>query len=434
MSGQLIGLLLLGIVTAHLIVISLDGGSAGNILPDARNNAIESIATAYRAIEACGDCDVEALLAAMGSSNSSYRLVPDAPAVPEIDESEAKLAADLAASAGLPPTAEIHVNVEAPATDTYLPGRRRYATLDAALRLSDDRWLQASLRPVVRSQWWLRFSVPVSVLPVLLVVSLFARRILRPTKALAAAAERVSRGERVEPLPVIGPSELREATAAFNTMQQRLSRFIADRTTMLAAIGHDFRTPLASLRLQVELLDDEAVREPMRRKLDEMRDMIDATLHFARNDSVREPTEVIDLAAMVEGICKERSSLGQAVSWNLPTALPYRCRPIALARALCNLIGNAVHYGHSARVRLTPGDRTQGLSIVIDDDGPGIPEELLERVFEPFFRVESARCQEACSTGLGLAIARSCITAHGGEIRLENRDGGGLRATILLPA
>ena len=120
----------------------------------------------------------------------------------------------------------------------------------------------------------LPISMAVSVLPVLLVVSLFARRILHPTRALAAAAERISRGERIAPLPVSGPAELREVTEAFNAMQQRLTRFIADRTTMLAAIGHDFRTPLAALRLQVELLDDEAARAPMRRLLDDMRDSL----------------------------------------------------------------------------------------------------------------------------------------------------------------
>lgn len=445
LAGQLIGLLLLGAAAAHLIALSAvsfhrTGGSA--IHPLAREQALERIATTWRAIGACGGCDAAALLAALADDDVSYRLLP-APSGPvgAMDEIETAFAAELRARLALAPDAGPYVRLgdETPGArpDVPRPATRSGAiSLRAGLRLADGRWLEAHQWPVIRTQWWrpLSTSVPVSVLPVLLVVSLFARRILRPVRALAAAAERVSRGERVDALPVTGPTELREVIAAFNTMQQRLVRFVADRTTMLAAIGHDFRTPLASLRLQVELLDDEAARKPMRRLLDDMRDMIDETLRFARDDSMREPTQPADLATLVARVGGERAALGQAVSWNVPATLPYRCRPLALSRALGNLVDNAVRYGGAARIRLDPPAGGDSLSITVDDDGPGIPEDWLERVFEPFARPAAARGHDTGGTGLGLAIARSCIAAHGGEIRLVNRPGGGLSATVLLPA
>lgn len=436
LAGQLIGLLLAGIVAAHLVALPLDGSGSGSILPHARDTALERIATAYRVAEVCGGCDVDALLAAMNSDDASYSLRAAAPAA--AGGADTELAARLAALAGLPANAPIHLRLEdrAPDTDANSLTRRPYAILDAALPLTDGRWLVANLRPAARYQWWrpLPVTLPVSVLPVLLIVSLFARRILRPTKALAEAAERVSRGERIAPLPVSGPAELREATAAFNTMQERLTRFVSDRTAMLAAIGHDFRTPLASLRLQVELLDDESVRQPMRRILDTMRDMIDETLCFARDDSLREPTREVDLSALVIQACKERVALGQVVSWSVPGMLPYRCRPLALSRAVGNLIDNAVRHGGNAHVQLDAAPGGGELSITVDDDGPGIPEHWLERVFEPFVRPSAARTQDSGGIGLGLTIARSCIAAHGGEIQLTNRPAGGLSANITLPA
>ncbi|MCV2219802.1 ATP-binding protein [Thauera sp. Sel9] len=434
--GQLIGLLLAGIIAAHLIALPLDGTGTGRVLPHARDNALERIATAYRVTEACGDCDVAAVLEAMTSHDAEFSLKASAPRA--FGETNAELATQLTTLAGLPANAAVHVYLEdkAPDPDTLSLTRRPHAVLDAALPLADGRWLVANLRPTARYQWWrpLPVTLFVSVLPVLLIVSLFARYILRPTKALADAAERVSRGERIDPLPVSGPAELREATAAFNTMQERLTRFVSDRTAMLAAIGHDFRTPLASLRLQVELLDDEAVRQPMRRILDTMRDMIDETLRFARDDSVREPTREVDLSVLVVQAGEERVSLGQPVSWRVPETLPYRCRPLALSRALGNLIDNAVRYGGNAHVSLDLHPDGSRLSIAVDDDGPGIPENWLERVFEPFARPSAARSQDSGGIGLGLAIARSCIAAHGGEIQLTNRPAGGLSARITLPA
>lgn len=444
LAAQLIGLLLLGIIAAHLIAIPLSGMGNGALHPIARDQALERAATAYRAVLACGDCDADRLLAAHEGRDARYRLTTAArPAAAAMSTTEAQLAAALGSRLGLTPEEGLQLRlVDAAATDIAPPPtvRAEATRLDIAIRLPDGRWLTAHLWPVQRTNWWrpLYTSVPVSVLPVLIIAGLFARRILRPARALASAAERVSRGERIDPLPVSGPTELREVTAAFNLMQHRLSRFIADRTAMLAAISHDFRTPITSLRLRVELLEDEAQREPMRRMLDEMRDMIDETLRFARDDSVREPTRREDLAGLVARVSEERRTLGHEVSCSTNGPLPYRCRPLALKRALGNLVDNAVRYGSRTQVTLhaqEAGDTgASQLRITVEDNGPGIPDDWLERVFEPFARPQPERARDNGGSGLGLAIARSCIAAHGGEIQLANRPEGGLRATILLPA
>ncbi|NMG64052.1 HAMP domain-containing protein [Azoarcus indigens] len=441
MAGQLIGVLLTGIIAAHLIALPFSGLGSGVVHPLALRQILERYAAAYRAVQSCSGCDQEALLAALGAHDIHFRLatVPTL-AVPEMDEDEAELADSLArllrAGDGVP--VAVHMQEESP-EDSPLTRRTgavaRATSLTVEAPLADGRVLAAKLWPVVRTTWWrpLLFSVPVSILPVLLVVFLFARRILRPVRALEQAAEHISRGEQVEALPVRGPKELREVTSAFNTMQERLSRFVADRTRMIAAISHDFRTPITSLRLRVEMVDDPGLRGAMTRTLDEMRAMVEETLHFARDDSVRETTVEVDLSELVARAGSERAALGHDVCWEVPASLPYRCRAVALARAVGNLADNAVRYGKRARLRLEP-PASGALRILVDDDGPGIPDEWLDKAFEPFARPDRGRNREAGGVGLGLAIARSCIEAHGGRVWLENRPEGGARAIILLPA
>jgi signal transduction histidine kinase len=189
------------------------------------------------------------------------------------------------------------------------------ALLRIALRTPAGLWVNTQQQPLITQGWVrpLRFSVPVSTLPVLLIVALFLRRILRPVNALAQAAERVSRGEEVAPLPLTGPQEAREVTAAFNLMQQRLRRFVEDRTRMLAAISHDLRTPITSLRLRAELVDDTALRKAMIRTLDEMRVMVEETVRFARDDAHTEVTREIDLANLLQELAQEHAEQGHDV-------------------------------------------------------------------------------------------------------------------------
>lgn len=298
-----------------------------------------------------------------------------------------------------------------------------------AVRLEDGTWLNF-LAPVGPAEplWHPRFYMPLLIgFVVILLFSVFAvRYAARPLAVLAAAAQRLGRDVSTPPVPEIGPREVRSAARAFNEMQTRLRRFIEDRTQMIAAISHDLRTPITRLRLRAEFVDDDEQRDKMLADLDEMESMIAATLAFARDDVAREPRQRVDLAALLAELAGDfgHTYLG-------PDSLSVLAGPNGLKRAFANLLDNARAYAGEARVTLTEPDG--GIAVTIDDDGPGIPAQELERVFAPFYRVEGSRNRETGGVGLGLSIARSAIRAHGGDIELENRQGGGLRVTVTLP-
>jgi signal transduction histidine kinase len=310
----------------------------------------------------------------------------------------------------------------------------RHMSLLASVLLTDGRWLNVETR--------LPRASPAAALPSLIgtgvmavaisvIVVLMIRRMTRPMADLAAAAERLGRGEAVPPVPERGPEDVRQTTRAFNRMHGRLQRFVQDRTRMLAAISHDLRTPLTSLRLRAEFVDDEETRAKILETLDEMERMTEATLAFAREEARREDTRTVDLAALVESLCEDLRDLGMDVTYSGPPSLLYPCRSVSLKRAVRNLVENAVTYGARARVALARADGE--VRVTIDDDGPGIPEGEFERVFAPFVRLEESRSQETGGIGLGMAIARSIVRGHGGDITLANRPEGGLRVTIHLP-
>ena len=300
---------------------------------------------------------------------------------------------------------------------------------------NDGGWLNAQTQ--IRQEpliWPLASAISSAImaLAILAIIAIMARRVTRPLRALAESADALGRGASAAELPEAGPEEVRRLTGAFNRMQERLRRFVADRTRMLAAIGHDLRTPITSLRLRTELLDDEEARAKMLDTLDEMQRMTDATLEFAREDAAAEPTRSVDLAALVESLVDDLAEMGKDVRFTESRRLPYKCRPTALRRAVDNLLQNAVQYGERARVAVA--DTPAGPVITIDDDGPGIPEAQMEEVFKPFARLETSRSRASGGAGLGLSIARSIVLRHGGELVLANRTGGGLRAEIRLPA
>lgn len=312
---------------------------------------------------------------------------------------------------------------------------RDFVGFTISVRLADDQWL--NMRTVVRPAppavaVPALLSMGVLALALILIVVFTVRRMTRPLAALASAAERFGRGEAVETLPEVGPSDVRQTVVAFNAMQQRLSRFIEDRTRMLAAISHDLRTPITSLRLRAEMVDDAETREPMLATLEEMQALVEATLTFARDEATEEPSRAVDLSALVDSIADDLSAIGKDVSFEEGERVTLTCRPNALRRALRNLMENAVNYGTRARARVLR--RANSIDIEIDDDGPGIKDADHERVFEPFVRLETSRSKETGGVGLGLAIARTIVRGHGGDIRLANRPEGGLRATVHLPA
>jgi signal transduction histidine kinase len=265
----------------------------------------------------------------------------------------------------------------------------------------------------------------------LLIALLTARRLARPIREFAIASERLGVDLTAPPLAVRGPQELRATIQAFNRMQDRLRRFLEDRTQMLAAISHDLRAPLARLRLRAELVTDGEQQRRMFDDLEIMNAMIDSTLAFARDDSRHEPRRLVDIGVLVGDICEDAADSGGKVFYLGPRGIDVPCRPTLVHRAVVNLIDNAVKYGCAARVRIDrDGDR---VLIVVDDDGPGIPADEQERVFAPFYRLEAARDPGKAGVGLGLSVARTVAREHGGDVRLRNRHDGGLSARIELP-
>jgi len=265
-------------------------------------------------------------------------------------------------------------------------------------------------------------------------------RLIAPVRTLSLAAEALGRNVDAPPLPEDGPSEVRRAAVAFNTMASRIRRFVTDRTLMLTAIGHDLRTPITRLKLRAEFIDDDELRDKFLADLDEMESMVAATLAFGRDSASREPVVAIELEALLQTILDEsvesRPDMVECVALVSERPVTIRARSLALKRALSNLVINALKYGGGARVAMSapmPGQGEEQMVVVtVDDDGPGLPHEEIERMFEPFVRAESSRNRETGGTGLGLSIARTILRGQGGDVVLRNRPEGGLRAVVTL--
>ncbi len=305
----------------------------------------------------------------------------------------------------------------------------------ASAALADGRWLNVAVGPPPGAPAWGLAFVAVfllSALGIAAVAVLTGRRLARPMRGLANAAGRLGRGEAVDDLPEAGPAETRETVRAFNLMRARLDRFVRDRTAMLAAVSHDLRTPITSLRLHAEFVEDAETKAKILAALDEMRRMTEDALAFIREDARQEETRTVDLQALLDSVAADLAELGHDIAVADSGRVLVACRASALRRALGNLLENAAVYGGRAKARIERDG--EEIRVVVEDEGPGIPEDELERVFEPFVRLEASRSRETGGSGLGLAIARGIVRGHGGDIRLENRAGGGLRATVALPA
>ncbi len=308
-------------------------------------------------------------------------------------------------------------------------------TMMVSLQLPDGSWLNFAA-PVESPEpfWSLRFalSMAIMLLAVGVLSALVVRYLTKPLATFARAAQRLGTDVKAPPIPEDGPAEVRQATRAFNEMQERIRRFVEDRTQMLAAISHDLGTPITRLRLRAEFVEDEDQQKKMLADLDDMEKMIFSALSFTRDETAGEPHAMVDLRTLLQRVCDDMADAGHAVRLDIgDDAVPYGCRPAALRRALTNLIDNAVKYGHQARLSLE--NDLQGVMVRIDDSGPGIPRELQEDAFKPFRRLEASRSRETGGTGLGLTVARTIIRAHGGDITLTNRSEGGLRVDIRLP-
>jgi signal transduction histidine kinase len=257
-----------------------------------------------------------------------------------------------------------------------------------------------------------------------------ARTITRPLGDLARAADAVGRGATAAPLKETGAREIRRATRAFNAMQERLRRYLDSRTRVLAAMSHDLRTPLTRLRLRVESIDDDQLRQRLVEDLDEMSNMIRGALSVFRGLNDDEAAVPVDINALALELQRQHAEMGGEVSIVGTARAPYVAKPLALKRCLGNLVQNAIRHGVRATIEIEDGPQ---LIVRVLDEGPGIPEDMLEKVFEPFFRLEQSRNRDTGGTGLGLSIARDIAQAHGGSLSLHNRQSAGLEARLTLP-
>jgi signal transduction histidine kinase len=271
----------------------------------------------------------------------------------------------------------------------------------------------------------------VAILVASLGAALVARRVVQPLAELTQAATLVAAGGNAVPhVDEAGPDDVRNAAIAFNAMTAKVTRTLESQRHLLSAVGHDLRTPLTAMRINLEFVNDDELREGLMRNLDELQALTEQVLAAAKGAGGEQPRNV-DLSALVESLCTDLDEMGEPVSWANHSPAPISCRPNEIRRAVRNLVENAVAYGHKAEVRIS--DTGDGYDVLVEDEGPGIPESDRQRVFEPFVRLESSRNEATGGTGLGLTLVKAIAEGHGGIVKLENRPGGGLRARMHLP-
>ncbi len=306
--------------------------------------------------------------------------------------------------------------------------------MEISIALQDGNWLNVSTRfhrPPIQWPWVSTILFALATLIITSIIWIALSRLTGPLRKLADSAENLGRGEPVPELPTQGPEELRRLTTAFNNMQVRLTRFVSERTRLLAALGHDLRSPLTAMRVRAEMVEDTETRERLAAIIAEMQEMVDSTLSFARGMVTSEESQSVDMYDFLDELTADLVAVGSAVNLDAQPGMNVRIKPVAMRRALRNVIENAIRYGQRADVKAEIVGNV--VRITISDNGEGIPEADLERVFDPFVRIEKSRSLETGGTGLGLSIARTVIHAHGGEIKLSNNQQGGLQVEVVIP-
>lgn len=294
-----------------------------------------------------------------------------------------------------------------------------HVTVD--VQLQDGSWIHYRSSTAHRHKQWIASMVVVFlcfIATIYFLAYLISRQVVKPLQQFSKAALSFSTDINSAPLQIEGPAEIRQASDVFNTMQQRIRRFVNERMQILAAISHDLRTPLTRIRLRMEAQSSDSARDKNLNDIREMQAMLDTTLAFARDDAAQEQKTATDLGALLQSLCDDLQDNGLDARYHGPLPIPYHCRPIALRRAFCNLVENACQYGKQATVSIE--QQARQLKVHIKDQGPGISEAEWENVFTPFYRLEKSRNRETGGTGLGLSVARTIIQGHGGSIILKN--------------
>lgn len=306
----------------------------------------------------------------------------------------------------------------------------QHAVLFSA-QMADGHWVNATglVRPSeTGSIIALLLQTLTLYIAVMVPLALVARRIAKPLNRLTERVQRVGLADEIEPMAQEGPYDIRQLIDAFNAMQARVSALLGEKDVMLGAIGHDLKTPLAALRVRVESVDDDVERDKMAATIDEMVKILDDILALARLGKSGEASQRTDIVSLVGSIAEE---FPEAKLVDGDQRIIANIRPVLLRRALRNLIGNAITYGKNASISVRSDKGF--VWIAIEDNGPGIAADLMDAMFEPFARAETSRSRSTGGSGLGLTIARAIARSHNGDVRLENRDGGGLRAILELP-
>ncbi|MEA3064773.1 MAG: hypothetical protein QOJ27_1219 [Sphingomonadales bacterium] len=310
----------------------------------------------------------------------------------------------------------------------------RHRAVLLAAQLDDGQWLDASLFAPGPDPWLIHRLLLATLTLFLLVFGAawwIARRLARPLEDLTRAAEGFEGHGPADPVTPRGPADVRRAVEAFNAMNRRTLALLDEKDRMLGAIGHDLRTPLASLRIRAENMDPAEERERLIATVEEMAATLEDILTLARTGRAREPVRPVDVAALADAVVEEFRELGQPALFTPSPRAVLAVQPQLLRRALRNLIDNAVAYGGGARVAVA--ERPGEIALGVEDDGPGVAADHLAEVLEPFRRLDTSRNRERGGAGLGLAIAQAVAQAHGGRLILANRPEGGLCATLVLP-
>ena len=435
--SQLAGLMIVALLLANLAAVAATQLLGNLLTPSTRNTAVERVVLAYHESLA-GEENV-----ALTRADGARFWLAQRPEVQDIAlrDEEQRLRDSLVNQLKLTTSANVTLQLES--ADGGLARRHIFSAarheplrLRVTIALPDGRYFN-SVQSVMPAYEWtqlLSFSLPIVSVPLLLLSLYFIYRVVRPIRRLASAADAISRGEWRTTLPITGPQESRELTQAFNLMQLRLARHLDSRTRMLAAMSHDLNTPITELRLQVELMPEGDARDDMLESLNELRAMVHETLHFIRGEVQHALPQRCNLSQMLADLTRRYLLLGKAVTWQGEPDIELMCRPVAIKRALSNLIENALQYGGDAVLTLTqlPG----WVQIEVLDQGAGLSAEQLEQACEPFVRFcDTPRTENTAGggLGLGLAIAQSNIHAHGGELTLANRPPAGLCVTVMLP-
>ncbi|WP_369408870.1 ATP-binding protein [endosymbiont of Lamellibrachia barhami] len=457
--GRLVLLLLTGLVLAQLLSTFILLRDRGQVLyKSIRENLIIRTAGVVRLLDTLPAQDRQQLIPLLASPELQITLSSQPLPVPPLERNSAIASKMIRRELlnRLPQDTEVRISIEGSLTQPQMPPMHRRHMMGGGpmsgpwaymhglhtmalfshvqVQLQDGSWVHFKHGLSERLfDWPTRLLIVLAVLliSVILLSLIGVRSLIRPLRELRQAAEGLGRDIRQPPLDETGPTEVGETAKAFNTMQTRLKNYIEDRAGILAAVSHDLKTPLTRMRLRTDLMEDEELRVKTQKDLDDMESMVSATLDFMRGTETSESSQRLDLMALLESIQEDALEAGGNVQLLGQITRLYNGKPLALKRCIVNLVVNAVRYGGQTDIRVE--DAEEAVDISICDRGPGIPEDALKKVFDPFFRLENSRAQHTGGTGLGLGIARNIARAHGGDLVLYNRSEGGLCVKLSLP-